>query len=53
MTIARRATSSAGGSHKAKYHQENQFFDGSEQELSSQRVVLRVRSFITSRRSAW
>ena len=35
----------AGGSHKAKYYQENQFFDGSEQELSSQRVVLRVRFY--------
>ena len=29
----------------AKYHQENYFFDGAEQELSSRRVVLRVRFY--------
>ncbi|QDZ18654.1 CYTH domain-containing protein [Chloropicon primus] len=31
--------------HKAKYFQENLFFDGLEQELSSKRVVLRIRFY--------
>lgn len=31
--------------HKATYEQENYFFDGVEQELSSQRAVLRVRFY--------
>lgn len=31
--------------HQAKYAQENYFFDGSKQELNSQRAVLRLRFF--------
>ena len=35
----------ASEAHKAKYFQENFFFDGSNGELSSKRVVLRVRFY--------
>ena len=31
--------------HKAKYFQENYFFDGNQKELGSQRVVLRIRFY--------
>jgi len=37
--------------HRAKHHQENFFFDGSNGELSSQRVVLRVRFYNVDQRA--
>lgn len=46
--VCDRFSATSGGGHeghKAKYFQENYFFDGNKKELQSQRVVLRIRFY--------